>query len=108
MRRNLALDCLILGLAGDVVVAHGPSREGLPVPNFMAGRDALEAMRESRKQAIERRVTGLRSAKDSDALVPALQTRQAGRCGPNFGDQVCEDGYCCSSAGYVQTLQPQL
>ncbi|KAJ0344776.1 hypothetical protein COL154_007415 [Colletotrichum chrysophilum] len=82
-----------LGLAA----AHGAdSGDRLPVPQIMTGRRAMQDFTAARPQ-IQRRAA-------KPELAPAaseLEARQSvGRCGPDYDNQVCDDGYCCSSAGW--------
>lgn len=81
-----------LGLAA----AHGAdSGDRLPVPQIMTGRRAMQDFTAARRQ-IQRRAAEAEPA----PAVSKLEARQSvGRCGPDYDNQVCDDGYCCSSAG---------
>ncbi|KAL0931504.1 polysaccharide deacetylase [Colletotrichum truncatum] len=79
-----------LGLAA----AHGG--DGVPLPNIMAGRRALQEFTSARRQ-VQRRAAHVEPVHEASEL----EKRQSvGRCGPNFNNQVCDAGYCCSSAGW--------
>ncbi|OHE96562.1 polysaccharide deacetylase [Colletotrichum orchidophilum] len=82
-----------LGLA----VAHGThGGDELPVPNIMAGRRALQDFTAARR-AVQRRADHVEPVPEASEL----EKRQSvGRCGPDYDNQVCDNGYCCSSAGW--------
>ncbi|KAF6801224.1 polysaccharide deacetylase [Colletotrichum sojae] len=77
-----------------LAAAHGG--DSLPLPNIMAGRQALQDFTSARRQ-IQRRAAHVEPVHEASEL----EKRQSvGRCGPNFNNQVCDPGYCCSSAGW--------
>ncbi|KAK2041191.1 glycoside hydrolase/deacetylase, partial [Colletotrichum somersetense] len=62
----------------------------------MAGRQALQDFTAARRQ-VKRRAAHIEPVREASEL----EKRQSvGRCGPDFGNQVCDDGDCCSSAGW--------
>ncbi|KAF6834206.1 polysaccharide deacetylase [Colletotrichum musicola] len=77
-----------------LAAAHGG--DSLPLPNIMAGRQALQDFTAARRQ-VQRRAAYVEPVHEASEL----EKRQSvGRCGPNFNNQVCDAGYCCSSAGW--------
>ncbi|TDZ18720.1 putative peptidoglycan-N-acetylglucosamine deacetylase [Colletotrichum orbiculare MAFF 240422] len=87
---TLAIAAAGLGLAA----AHGG--DGVAVPNIMAGRRAMQDFTAARRQ-IQRRAAHVEPVQEASEL----EKRQSvGRCGPNYNNQVCDAGYCCSSAGW--------
>ncbi|KAJ0163988.1 Chitin deacetylase [Colletotrichum tanaceti] len=77
-----------------LAAAHGG--DGLPLPNIMAGRGAMQDFTSARRQ-IQRRAAHVEPVREASEL----EKRQSvGRCGPSFNNQVCDPGYCCSSAGW--------
>lgn len=79
-----------------LVAAHGADAgDRLPVPQIMTGRRAMQDFTAARRQ-IQRRAAEVEPA----PAASELEARQSvGRCGPDYDNQVCDDGYCCSSAG---------
>lgn len=73
-------------------------------PGMMASREFLEDLLGSNHEALKTREPAIEQYKQSRSLSPdnTKNKRQTypGRCGPNFDDQMCETGNCCSSVGW--------
>ncbi|KAF9878054.1 hypothetical protein CkaCkLH20_04630 [Colletotrichum karsti] len=81
-----------LGLAA----AHGADGDRQAAPQLMAGRRAMQEFTAVRRQ-VQRRAAHVEPVHEASEL----EIRQSvGRCGPDHDNAVCDDGYCCSSAGW--------
>lgn len=87
---------LTFAAAIGLAAAHGShGGDGVPVPNIMGGRRAMKEFTSARRQ-VERRAAHVEPVLEASEL----EKRQSvGRCGPDQNNQVCDEGYCCSSAG---------